>query len=201
MCDTVARDSSCMQQSRKEAISSLILAVMGHTVARRLRSEGGSRNLAAELSTLFGRTHSNDFILNDYHPLIILVLQTFYASRPFLHTTRRNGRLINLRNASTIYGCFPTRSGVEQRHAIHIFGQNMILLIMFCSSGTKSLLPDSCPFLLLLAFEGFGLPVIQNSFVLKAPLPSKGEKLTADSGKSGSAASERPFSSGGLYSS
>ncbi len=52
----------------------LVLALMDRTVARRLRLESRSRNLAGELSTLFGCVQSDDFILNDYYPLIRLVL-------------------------------------------------------------------------------------------------------------------------------
>ena len=42
-------------QSQQEALSNLLLALMGHKVALTLRSKTGAGDLASELSSVFGR--------------------------------------------------------------------------------------------------------------------------------------------------
>jgi len=59
----------------QEAISKLLLNLMGHKVALDLRSKTGNGDIASELSTLFRRVRNGDFSYEHYRALSRLVIK------------------------------------------------------------------------------------------------------------------------------
>ncbi|MCJ1359148.1 MAG: hypothetical protein MMC33_009148, partial [Icmadophila ericetorum] len=70
-CDGAVDNSD---QGPPKAISKLLYTLQGHEVAFDLRSKTGSRTIASELSTLFGRVQNGDFNYKHYRALSRLVI-------------------------------------------------------------------------------------------------------------------------------
>ena len=70
--DGIADDSD---RGPQEAISKLLLALMGHKVALDLRSKTGNGDIASELSTLFRRVCNGDSSYEHYRALSRLVIK------------------------------------------------------------------------------------------------------------------------------
>ena len=72
---TYEPNSTSYDDSARKAISRLLSALLGHEAAFDLRSKTGNKNIASELSTLFGRVQRDSFNYKQYRALARLIIK------------------------------------------------------------------------------------------------------------------------------